>query len=90
MNSILIVAGENSGEKYGADVVREFKKKQPSFSFFGVGGKKMQEEAVELIFPVEELSAIGIFEVISQIPHIKKISKRLEKEIDARKPAKYG
>lgn len=86
MNSILIVAGENSGEKYGADVVREFKKKQPSFSFFGVGGKKMQEEAVELIFPVEELSAIGIFEVISQIPHIKKISKRLEKEIDARKP----
>jgi lipid-A-disaccharide synthase len=87
MNSILIVAGENSGEKYGADVVREFKNKRPSFSFFGVGGKKMREEGVELVFPIEELGAIGIFEVISRIPHIKKIFNRLEKEIDARKPA---
>lgn len=86
MNSILIVAGENSGEKYGADVVREFKKKRPSYSFFGVGGNKMQEEGVELIFRIEELSAIGIFEVISRIPRIKKIFSRLEKEIDARKP----
>jgi len=86
MNSILIVAGENSGEKYGADVVHEFKKKWPSFFFFGIGGKKMLEEGVELIFPVEELSAIGIFEVISQIPHIKKIYSQLEKEVEARKP----
>jgi lipid-A-disaccharide synthase len=86
MNSILIVAGENSGEKYGADVVREFKQKQPSFSFFGIGGKRMQAEGVELVFPVEELSAIGIFEVISRLPHIKKIFSRLEKEIEARKP----
>jgi lipid-A-disaccharide synthase len=86
MNSILIVAGENSGEKYGADVVREFKKKQPSFCFFGVGGKRMQAEGVDLVFPIEELSAIGIFEVISRLPRIKKIFSRLEKEIEARKP----
>jgi lipid-A-disaccharide synthase len=86
MNSILIVAGENSGEKYGADVIREFREIRPSFSFFGIGGKRMRQEGAEIVFPVEELGAIGIFEVVSRIPQIKKIFNRLEKEIQSRKP----
>ncbi len=86
MNSILIVAGENSGEKYGADVIHEFKKRHPSLSFFGIGGKRMREEGAELIFSIEDLSAIGIIEVISRIPQIKKIFNRLGKEIEARRP----
>jgi lipid-A-disaccharide synthase len=86
MNSILIVAGENSGEKYGADVIREFRGIRPSFSFFGIGGKRMRQEGAEIVFPVEELGAIGIFEVVSRIPQIKKIFNRLEKEIQSRKP----
>ena len=86
MNSILIVAGENSGEKYGADVIREFRKIRPSVSFFGIGGKRMREEGAEIVFQVEDLSAIGIFEVVSRIPQIKKIFSRLEREIRSRKP----
>jgi len=86
MNSILIVAGENSGEKYGADVIREFKKKHPAHCFFGIGGTRMREEGAELIFSIEDLSAIGIFEVISRIPHFARIFNRLEKEIEARRP----
>jgi lipid-A-disaccharide synthase len=86
MNSILIVAGENSGERYGADVVREFKKRQPGFSFFGVGGKKMRQEGVDLVFTVDELSAIGIFEVVAKIPRIMNLASRLEDEIGRRKP----
>jgi lipid-A-disaccharide synthase len=86
MSSLLIVAGENSGERYGADVVREFKKRQPGFSFFGAGGKKMRREGVDLVFTVEDLSAIGIFEVVAKIPHIMNLAKRLEDEIEVRKP----
>jgi lipid-A-disaccharide synthase len=86
MNSFLIVAGENSGEKYGADVVREFKKKYPSSSFFGIGGSRMREEGVEVIFRVEELSAVGLFEVLSSLLRIRKIFRGLEREISARRP----
>jgi lipid-A-disaccharide synthase len=86
MTSILIVAGENSGEKYGADVISEFKKRRPSISFFGIGGKRMRGAGAEIIFPIEELSAIGIVEVLARIPHFKKIFSRLEKEIEVRKP----
>ncbi|MDH7511815.1 MAG: lipid-A-disaccharide synthase [Clostridiales bacterium] len=86
MNSFLIVAGENSGEKYGADVVREFKKRDASASFFGIGGPRMQEAGVEVIFGVEELSAIGLFEVFSSLARIRRIFRGLEREIGARRP----
>lgn len=86
MNSILIVAGETSGERYGADVVREFRKKYPFSSFFGIGGKRMEEQGVEILFPVEDLSGVGIIEVLARLPHFKKIFNRLKKEIRVRKP----
>jgi len=86
MNSILIIAGENSGEKYGADLVREFKKLSPSFSFFGIGGKQMAKEGVELIFSIEKLGVVGVFEIISHLPRIKKIFDRINKEVKERQP----
>jgi len=80
MDSILIVAGENSGEKYGADLVHQFKKLHPSLSFFGIGGKHMEREGVRLLFPVEKLAVFGVFEVISHLPRIKKIFNRIKRE----------
>ncbi len=86
MNTVLIVAGENSGEKYGADVVREFRRIYPHFSFFGIGGKAMAAEGVDLLFPIEALSGIGVFEVISALPRIHRIFRRIDREVDSRKP----
>jgi lipid-A-disaccharide synthase len=87
MRSIFIAAGENSGERYGADVIREFRKIFPMCSFFGIGGKYMQAEGVDIVFAIEELSAVGIFEVLTRLPHFRKIFHHLEREVDARKPA---
>lgn len=86
MDSILIVAGENSGEKYGADLIHQFKKIHPSLTFFGIGGKHMEAEGVRLLFPIEELAVVGGFEVISHLPRIKKIFDRVKKEIKRQKP----
>lgn len=87
MDSILIVAGENSGEKYGADLVRQFKKLHPSISFFGIGGTHMEREGVRLLFPVEELAVVGVFEIISHLPRIKKIFNKIKKDIKHQKPS---
>lgn len=85
-DSILIVAGESSGEKYGAELVRQFKKLNPSVSFFGIGGKRMSEEGVELIFPIENLAVVGVFEVLRHIPQIKRDFNRVIKETERRNP----
>jgi len=87
MDSILIVAGENSGEKYGADLVHQFKKLHPSLSFFGIGGNQMEREGVSLLFPVEELAVVGVFEIISHLPRIKKIFNKIIREIKHQKPS---
>lgn len=73
MDSILIIAGENSGEKYGAGLVHNFKKVYPQFEFWGMGGQEMEAEGVKLHFSVKDLAMVGIFEIISHLPRIKKI-----------------
>ena len=77
MDSILIIAGENSGEKYGAGLVHHFKKVNPKFEFWGIGGQKMEAEGVKLHFSVKDLAIVGIFEIISHLTRIKKIMQHI-------------
>lgn len=86
MSSILIVAGENSGEKHGANLVRQFKRLQPSFTFYGIGGKNMAEQDVSLLYSVEDLAVVGIFEVITHLPRIRKIFHHIKKETIKQRP----
>jgi lipid-A-disaccharide synthase len=87
MDPILIVAGESSGERYGAGLVREFRKLYPEARFFGIGGKQMSSEGVEILFPMEHLAVMGIFEVISQVPRIRQIFRQIVQETASRRPA---
>jgi lipid-A-disaccharide synthase len=77
MKNILIVAAENSAENYGAQVVKEFKKKNANTHFFGVGGDKLARLGVELLIHNNELSVVGIIEVISSIAKLKRCMKLL-------------
>ncbi len=86
MDSILIIAGENSGEKYGADLVRQFKKLQPSYTFFGIGGKQMAKEGVEILFSVNDFGIVGGFEVLSHLFRIKRIFNQVKNEVKRRQP----
>jgi lipid-A-disaccharide synthase len=42
--TIMIVAGEASGDMHGANLVREMLKIDPALNFYGIGGKKLREE----------------------------------------------
>lgn len=86
MPSILIIAGENSGEKYGADLVKQFKKKHPEIDFFGIGGAYMQAEGVDLVYTIQDLALVGIFEIISHLNRVRKILKKIHKEVLKRRP----
>ena len=86
MSSILIVAGESSGEKYGAELIRHFKDLRPGYAYFGIGGKNMNDQGVSLLYSIEDLAVVGIFEVISHLPRIKDIFRRIKQEISERQP----
>jgi len=84
VTSILIVAGENSGDKYGADLIRAYRRLDPTASFFGVGGKDMAEVGAEIIFPLNQLNIIGVTEAVFSWRRVMKMLRRLAKEAAAR------
>lgn len=85
MREILIVSGESSGESYGAELVKEMKKFDREIKFFGVGGEEMKKEGVEILFNVQELSIIGIVEVIPHLYKLYKMKKKIVSEAKKRK-----
>ena len=66
----MIVAGETSGELYGALLAGSLRKRVPGIRIIGVGGERMQQAGVEIISRIS--SAFGLAEAISSIKAIKK------------------
>lgn len=84
--SVMIVAGEASGDLHGAGVVRELKKKNPTIDIFGIGGDKMEKEGMSLTFHVREMSFMGFVEVVKHLPLIRVVEKTLEQLLILKKP----
>jgi lipid-A-disaccharide synthase len=85
--NILIVAGEASGDMYGADLVKEMSKIYPDLRFYGIGGNKLKEAGVELIADAAQISVVGLTEVFSKLINFFKVIKILKNKLDALKPA---
>lgn len=88
-NSVLIIAGESSGDLHGSALIDEIKTLSPDLKLFGIGGHKMRSSGLELIFHSDELNFMGFIEVIKHIPYIKKIQKKIIEEVINRK-TKYA
>ncbi|URJ25347.1 lipid-A-disaccharide synthase [Candidatus Blochmannia ocreatus (nom. nud.)] len=72
-----MVAGEMSGDFLGAGLIKELKKHLKNVYFFGIGGAKMQSENMQSWYNIEELSIIGIIEILTKIPKILYIRKNI-------------
>jgi lipid-A-disaccharide synthase len=79
MTKIYITAGEESGDILGADLMQSLKKKHPKAEFYGVGGTLMQEQGLRSLFPMSDLSVMGIIEVLPKLRHI---LKRISQTVD--------
>jgi lipid-A-disaccharide synthase len=75
--TVLIVAGEASGDLHGARLVREMKAIDPSLSFCGVGGRNLEAEGVRLIARSSEMAVVGLTEVFSKLRFIAGVYFRL-------------
>jgi lipid-A-disaccharide synthase len=75
---VMIVAGEASGDIYGADLVREALKLDPGLSFFGIGGVRMRESGVETLVDSAEMAVVGLIEVIKHFDVIAAAFRKLK------------
>lgn len=60
----MIVAGEASGDIYGADLVRETIIQGGNIHFFGIGGARMREAGVETLVDSADMAVVGLVEVV--------------------------
>jgi lipid-A-disaccharide synthase len=84
--SILIVAGEVSGDLHASRVVRAVKARSPETVFWGIGGDELRAEGVELLQHTDQMSVMGFVEVLKQYRFFKGVFKQVLVEIDRRKP----
>ncbi|MDP2960249.1 MAG: lipid-A-disaccharide synthase [candidate division Zixibacteria bacterium] len=84
--NVLIVAGEASGDLHGAGLIRELKKINPDIEYSGVGGVKLKEEGMNLLFSIAKLAFMGFYEVIKNLGLIKELKKKLINHLDQNKP----
>lgn len=61
---VMIVAGEASGDLYGADLVREAHLLNPECRFFGIGGTRMRAAGVETLVDSADMAVMGLVEVV--------------------------
>jgi lipid-A-disaccharide synthase len=84
--NILIVAGEASGDMYGANLVRAVHDINPGIDFWGLGGEKMREAGVKIPFDSTRLAVVGISEVFAHLWQIVQAQRLLRKAMRDKRP----
>lgn len=78
---VFIVAGEVSGDSIGGRLMGSVRKLSPlPVRFAGVGGSMMSLHGLKSLFPMEDISVLGIWELL---PHLYKIRMKLKQTVEA-------
>jgi lipid-A-disaccharide synthase len=68
---IFLIATEESGDRLGANLMKVLRQRLgEAVQFEGVGGRAMAREGLDTLFPIEELSIIGLAAVLRELPKI--------------------
>ncbi len=83
---IYIVAGEPSGDLLAAGLMQAVRRQCPDVQFHGVGGERMTELGIDSLFPISDISVMGLFEVLPRLPLILKRLRQTVADIETFRP----
>jgi lipid-A-disaccharide synthase len=65
---IYLIAGEASGDLLGGRMMSALQRQSPEIHFAGIGGEAMRAQGLQSLFPMHELSVMGLVEVLKHAP----------------------
>ena len=86
MSLLYLVAGEASGDVLGSRLMQALRARRPDLTFAGIGGARMAEQGLVSLFPMEELSLMGLAEVVPKLPRLLRRLAEAEADVLARRP----
>ncbi len=76
---VFLIAGEESGDRLGAGLIRALRGFVPSISIAGVGGEAMAQEGLTSLFPMADIAVMGVLPVLARLPSLlKRITETVE------------
>lgn len=84
--SVVMVAGEASGDQHGAHVIQALRQRLPDIQISGAGGSAMQQAGAHILVDVRELSVMGFTAVFAKAPQILKSLSRLKRQLSKIRP----
>jgi lipid-A-disaccharide synthase len=84
--SLLLSAGEASGDMYAARLATEIQKRM-DVNIFGMGGSQMRAAGVDVVADYSEVSVVGITEILSHLPSLVRAMRKLVGEARRRRPS---
>lgn len=86
--TLYLIAGEESGDILGGRLIRAIASRDPTIRFAGIGGGRMQAAGLaSSLFPMRELSLMGLAEVLPSLVRLKRRLEETVADIAATRPA---
>lgn len=83
---LLVSCGEPSGDLYGAELLRQIHALRPDVACFGLGGDQLAAQGAQILAHVRDLAVVGLVEVVSRLPHLRRVYRRVLAEVERRPP----
>jgi lipid-A-disaccharide synthase len=84
---VFLVAGEESGDRLGAALMRALRERTGGqVRFVGVGGREMAAEGVASLYPIADLPIIGFSAIPRRLPKILRLMRLTVKAVVAKRP----
>ncbi|SDY02297.1 lipid-A-disaccharide synthase [Citreimonas salinaria] len=83
---VFVTAGEASGDKLGAALMSGLHRMVPDVAFRGIGGPRMAEQGLQSLFPMDEISIMGVAEILREYRALKGRIRETAEAVIAERP----
>jgi lipid-A-disaccharide synthase len=86
-NSLMIIAGEVSGDIHGAHLIAALRQQDADLNLNGIGGDLMIKQGFEATYHIKQMAFMGIGEVLRHLPFIRQVFRDMIRLVEESQPA---